>query len=126
MGHGHDGRAADENLDHFRSLLQEHMVKRGLRSTDQRRLIVETFFQAPNHVSIEELHLEPDPGPQITNFTKRMDLIVLPSPNRRFGDPSVVGTPSWQVVRTAECPVLTVMATAFRCSEHLAGLRVEG
>lgn len=31
------------------------MVKKGLRSTDQRRLIVETFFAAPNHVSIEEL-----------------------------------------------------------------------
>jgi len=31
------------------------MVKKGLRSTDQRRLIVETFFGAPNHVSIEEL-----------------------------------------------------------------------
>lgn len=31
------------------------MAKRGLRSTDQRRLIVETFFQSPNHISIEEL-----------------------------------------------------------------------
>jgi Fur family ferric uptake transcriptional regulator len=31
------------------------MVKKGLRSTDQRRLIVETFFRSPNHVSIEEL-----------------------------------------------------------------------
>lgn len=31
------------------------MAKRGLRSTDQRRLIVETFFHSPNHVSIEEL-----------------------------------------------------------------------
>ncbi len=31
------------------------MEKRGLRSTDQRRLIVETFFKAPNHISIEEL-----------------------------------------------------------------------
>jgi Fur family ferric uptake transcriptional regulator len=31
------------------------MAKRGLRSTDQRRLIVETFFLAPNHISIEEL-----------------------------------------------------------------------
>jgi Fur family ferric uptake transcriptional regulator len=31
------------------------MVKKGLRSTDQRRLIVETFFHADNHVSIEEL-----------------------------------------------------------------------
>jgi Fur family ferric uptake transcriptional regulator len=55
MGHGHDGRADSTNLEHFRTLLQEHMVKRGLRSTDQRRLIVETFFQAPNHISIEEL-----------------------------------------------------------------------
>jgi Fur family ferric uptake transcriptional regulator len=46
---------ASPNLEHFRALLHEHMVKRGLRSTDQRRLIVETFFAAPNHVSIEEL-----------------------------------------------------------------------
>jgi Fur family transcriptional regulator, ferric uptake regulator len=43
------------NLEHFRTLLQDHMARRGLRSTDQRRLIVETFFQSPNHVSIEEL-----------------------------------------------------------------------
>lgn len=47
--------SASPNLDHFRSLLHEHMLKRGLRSTDQRKLIVETFFQAPNHISIEEL-----------------------------------------------------------------------
>ena len=51
----HEGRAEAPNLEHFRALLHEHMVKRGLRSTDQRKLIVETFFQAPNHVSIEEL-----------------------------------------------------------------------
>jgi len=31
------------------------MLKKGLRSTDQRRLIVETFFHAQNHVSIEDL-----------------------------------------------------------------------
>jgi Fur family ferric uptake transcriptional regulator len=42
-------------LEHFRSLLQEYMEKKGLRSTDQRRLIVDTFFHAKNHVSIEEL-----------------------------------------------------------------------
>lgn len=52
---GQDGRADAPNLEHFRTLLHEHMVKRGLRSTDQRKLIVETFFQSPNHVSIEEL-----------------------------------------------------------------------
>jgi Fur family ferric uptake transcriptional regulator len=47
--------APDARLEHFRALLHAHMVKKGLRSTDQRRLIVETFFGAPNHVSIEEL-----------------------------------------------------------------------
>lgn len=46
------------NFEHFRTILQEHMLKRGLRSTDQRKLIVETFFQSPNHVSIEELLAE--------------------------------------------------------------------
>jgi Fur family ferric uptake transcriptional regulator len=50
-----DPRHETPSLDHFRELLATHMAKRGLRSTDQRRLIVETFFHAPNHVSIEEL-----------------------------------------------------------------------
>ncbi|MFO0669179.1 MAG: Fur family transcriptional regulator [Polyangiaceae bacterium] len=44
-----------EVLDHFREILQAHMAKKGLRSTDQRHAIVEAFFLAPNHVSIEEL-----------------------------------------------------------------------
>jgi Fur family transcriptional regulator, ferric uptake regulator len=43
------------NLEHFRRLLHQHMQRKGLRSTEQRRLIVETFFTSPNHVSIEEL-----------------------------------------------------------------------
>ncbi len=43
------------DLEHFRALLQTYMLKKGLRSTDQRRVIVETFFQADNHVSIEDL-----------------------------------------------------------------------
>ncbi len=43
------------DLERFRALLAAHMAKKGLRSTDQRRLIVETFFRSPNHVSIEEL-----------------------------------------------------------------------
>jgi Fur family ferric uptake transcriptional regulator len=50
-----DHRHDSPNLEHFREILHEHMVKKGLRSTDQRKLIVETFFRAPNHVSIEEL-----------------------------------------------------------------------
>lgn len=51
----HGASTEAPNLEHFRALLHEHMVKRGLRSTDQRRLIVETFFKSPNHISIEEL-----------------------------------------------------------------------
>ncbi len=46
---------AQAELDHFRALLTAYMSKKGLRSTDQRRLIVETFFRSDNHVSIEEL-----------------------------------------------------------------------
>ncbi len=42
-------------LEHFRTMLQAYMDKKGLRSTGQRKLIVETFFQSENHVSIEEL-----------------------------------------------------------------------
>jgi Fur family ferric uptake transcriptional regulator len=43
------------DLEQYRETLQAYMDSKGLRSTDQRRLIVETFFHAPNHVSIEEL-----------------------------------------------------------------------
>ncbi len=46
---------APAELDHFRAMLQTYMDRKGLRSTDQRKLIVETFFRAENHVSIEEL-----------------------------------------------------------------------
>ncbi len=42
-------------LEHFRTVLAEHMAKKGLRSTDQRRLIVETFFGKADHISIEQL-----------------------------------------------------------------------
>ena len=42
-----DHRHEPPHLEHFRSMLQAYMVKKGLRSTDQRRLIVETFFQSP-------------------------------------------------------------------------------
>jgi Fur family transcriptional regulator, ferric uptake regulator len=43
------------NLEHLRDLLAAYMAKKGLRSTEQRRLIVETFFHSPAHITIEEL-----------------------------------------------------------------------
>jgi Fur family ferric uptake transcriptional regulator len=54
----HGDPADAPNLDHFRALLHDHMEKRGLRSTEQRKVIVETFFKAPHHISIEELLAE--------------------------------------------------------------------
>lgn len=55
-----DASAPDsaENFARFRTMLDQHMAKKGLRSTDQRRLIVETFFNSPSHISIEELLAE--------------------------------------------------------------------
>jgi Fur family transcriptional regulator, ferric uptake regulator len=50
------GGAPDEtHLAHLRGVLQTYMAKKGLRSTEQRRLIVEIFFQSPAHITIEEL-----------------------------------------------------------------------
>ena len=52
------GRQTDRapaELEHLRAMLTTYMAKKGLRSTDQRKLIVETFFRSDNHVSIEEL-----------------------------------------------------------------------
>jgi Fur family ferric uptake transcriptional regulator len=51
-----EGNAEQDGfLAHLRGVLQTYMNKRGLRSTGQRRLIVETFFQSPAHITIEEL-----------------------------------------------------------------------
>ena len=62
---GYEGRAVGKQMDrapaeleHLRVLLQAYMNKKGLRHTDQRKLIVETFFSSENHVSIEELLAE--------------------------------------------------------------------
>ena len=87
----HDHRHDSPTLEHFRELLQAHMVRKGLRSTDQRRLIVETFFRSPNHVSIEELlaQVRKD-DPRIGYATVYRTLKLLAdcgvANERRFGD----------------------------------------
>jgi len=45
----------ENNVEHLRDLLAAYMARKGLRSTEQRRLIVETFFHARAHITIEEL-----------------------------------------------------------------------
>ena len=44
-----------DHFTHLRGVLQSYMLKKGLRSTEQRRLIVDSFFEAPSHITIDEL-----------------------------------------------------------------------
>ena len=79
------------DLARFRALLTTHMAKKGLRSTDQRRLIVETFFKSPNHVSIEELLAQVrSQDPKVGYATVYRTLKLLTECGvafeRRFGD----------------------------------------
>jgi Fur family ferric uptake transcriptional regulator len=68
------------------------MAKKGLRSTDQRRLIVETFFlNAHDHVSIEELLAQVrSEDPRVGYATVYRTLKLLTDSGvafeRRFGD----------------------------------------
>ena len=43
------------SLDKLRARLQAYMAKKGLRSTSQRRLIIDTFFDGASHMTIEDL-----------------------------------------------------------------------
>ena len=45
-------------LRDLRSRLNEYMDQKGLRSTAQRRLVTEVFFESDGHLSIEDLLLE--------------------------------------------------------------------
>jgi Fur family ferric uptake transcriptional regulator len=79
------------DLDRFRALLQGYMDKKGLRSTGQRKLIVETFFHADNHVSIEELLAQvraQDPRVGYATVYRTLKLLAEcgVANERRFGD----------------------------------------
>lgn len=54
-GNGETDKAA---LDRLRARLQSYMAKKGLRSTAQRRLIIDTFFEGASHMTIEDLLTE--------------------------------------------------------------------
>lgn len=56
-----DGEApvADrQGLDRLRERLHAYMEKKGLRSTAQRRLIIDAFFEGSSHMTIEDLLAE--------------------------------------------------------------------
>jgi Fur family ferric uptake transcriptional regulator len=46
---------ARPDVGRLRRELETYMTERGLRSTEQRRVIIDTFFRTTNHVTIEEL-----------------------------------------------------------------------
>ncbi len=49
----HEPRPPD--TQRLRRDLTAYMAKRGLRSTEQRRLIIDTFFDSPEHITIDQL-----------------------------------------------------------------------
>jgi Fur family ferric uptake transcriptional regulator len=90
-GHAPGAEGSEAGLEHFRALLQQYMAKKGLRSTDQRRIIIDTFFTAPNHVSIEELLAEvrrEDPRVGYATVYRTLKLLTECGVafERRFGD----------------------------------------
>jgi Fur family transcriptional regulator, ferric uptake regulator len=50
---GQDARRPD--TDRLRKDLEAYMSRQGLRSTEQRRAIIDAFFGGPEHVTIDEL-----------------------------------------------------------------------
>ncbi|MEM9695542.1 MAG: transcriptional repressor [Myxococcota bacterium] len=84
-----EGDAA-RNEELFRRL-EAYMNKQGLRSTSQRRVIAETFFDGPKHVTIEELlsHVrerEPKVGYATVYRTLKLFTECGIAAERNFGD----------------------------------------
>jgi len=51
------GRAAKApDVERLRAQLDAYILKRGFRHTDQRRLIIDAFFQQTDHITIDELY----------------------------------------------------------------------
>lgn len=85
------GQPEHDHLEHLRELLASYMAKKGLRSTEQRRLIVDTFFQAAAHITIEELlgqvrELDPRVGYATVYRTLKLLAECGVANERQFGD----------------------------------------
>ena len=78
-------------LDRLRARLQSYMLKKGLRSTAQRRLIIDTFFEGSAHMTIEDLLTEVrarDRGIGYATVYRTLKLLAEcgVASERRFGD----------------------------------------
>lgn len=83
--------SAAEHQAHLRGLLEAYMAKKGLRSTEQRRLIVNEFFKAPAHITIEELlaqvrAIDPRVGYATVYRTLKLFVECGVAHERRFND----------------------------------------
>lgn len=79
------------SLDKLRSRLQTYMAKKGLRSTSQRRLIIDIFFERAPHMTIEDLLAEVrtrDKGIGYATVYRTLKLLAEcgVASERRFGD----------------------------------------
>jgi Fur family ferric uptake transcriptional regulator len=82
---------SDETRGRLRERLESYMAKKGLRSTAQRRLIVDTFFEGNPHVTIEDLLAEVrarDRGIGYATVYRTLKLLAEcgVASERRFGD----------------------------------------
>ena len=78
-------------LERLRARLQAYMAKKGLRSTAQRRLIIDTFFEGAPHMTIEDLLTEVravDRGIGYATVYRTLKLLAEcgVASERRFGD----------------------------------------
>lgn len=93
----HTGRASAgsdpkrPNAERLKRDLKAYMDKQGLRSTEQRRVIIDAFFESPEHVTIDELldrvrSADPRIGYATVYRTLRMLSEGGIAHERRFGD----------------------------------------
>lgn len=85
--HAHDKDGAER----LRERLHDYMEKKGLRSTTQRRLIIDTFFEGASHMTIEDLlaevrKLEPSIGYATVYRTLKLLAECGVASERHFGD----------------------------------------
>lgn len=93
-GEGHAEHPVERDaaaVERLRTRLTSYMAKKGLRSTAQRRLIVDTFFEGSSHMSIEDLlHVVRSRDRGIGYATVYRTLKLLAecgvASERRFGD----------------------------------------
>jgi Fur family ferric uptake transcriptional regulator len=88
---GGDAQPDQATVERLRARLQGYMLQKGLRSTAQRRLIVDTFFGGTSHMTIEDLLNEVrahDKGIGYATVYRTLKLLAEcgVASERRFGD----------------------------------------